>query len=75
MGEGRSTPGRVASSSQGPMKAFVGLVSCSKVHWQRSEGVLSPTTRTPLMFCPHRGLNLEPSASQLSPPTDPCHLI
>lgn len=46
-GEVRSTPGRVASSSQSPMGAFSGLVFCSKVTQQCSEGVLVPAPTAP----------------------------
>lgn len=60
----RSTPGQVASSSQGPMWAFVGLVPCSRVLWQCSQGVVAPcpTTRTPVFSA----LGLEPRTSCLS---------
>lgn len=44
----------VTSSSQGPLYIlWVGLVACSKVTQQCSEGILAPslTTGTPCMFC------------------------
>lgn len=56
-GEGRFPPGRVPSSSQGPRRAFVGLIRCSRVPWQCFEGILAPfpATRKPFR-CRYRAL-------------------
>lgn len=68
MGEGR-VHSWVSSPSRGPIWAFVGSVSFSRLPWQCSRGVLvlSPTTRTTSMFCIHQVLKQKPSAQS---PTD-----
>lgn len=54
---------------QGTLWTFGGSVSCSRVLRLCSEGILAPPPTT--IFCPHRGLNRESSASQLTEPLPP----
>lgn len=60
---------------QWPSRSIWGLVPCSRVPHQYSEGILvpPPATRTPSKFCPHRGLNQKHSAQ--SPTACHCYSI
>lgn len=61
----------VTTSLHCPLWASGNVVPCLSVPWWFTKGVWAPlpAARTPFMFCPLWCLNLEPSASQSSPPT------
>lgn len=57
------------ATNESPAGPCVRICACSRVPWQCTEGVLVPLpiTTTHSKFCPHWGLNRQPSASQPSP--------